>query len=944
MHLNINSLRYKADELGLFLNSHHITPNVLAITEHALQNQESDFVQIEGYNLAAIFQRTAKGKGGAAIYLKPEIKYTDLPQIKNKSIESQIECVAVEASPEKIIIICVYRPPQGSVEIFLDTLNDILELVKNKANKQKMCICGDFNINLNSTDKKTSDFMDLLNSHNLTPVINKSTRITKNTATLIDNIFINEFPYISAGNLDARLSDHHAQSLTFYNKADGNNERLKKLFRHFSEKRLQKARNALIIQDWSDVLSNDDANEAYNYFNKIITSNINNYFPLKVNNRKATSKTWMTNGLKTSCKNKRLKWEMVQANLLSIENYNNYCKLLQKLIRKSKQMNNDRYITNATNKTKASWDVIKSKQKNINNRNNDLKIHDIKNNFIKTNEDILNELNNFFIGANGETPKSVKIQINDNNFKRLTNKSTIFLKPVVEADIVNTISQLNNTRATGHDKIPVKYIKYMINEIATPLTHILNTCFKTGTFPDILKKAIVKPIFKKGDRSDFANYRPIAILSNVSKIFEKIMASQVNDFLCSSNQLSVAQHGFSKGKNTISAIINAVSDILNNVDSRNQTISAHLDLTKAFDSLNYNTLYFKLEKYGLRGAALNLIQSYLTGRFQQVTTELEDGTIATSEWQSTKRGVPQGSILGPYLFVIYMNDFPSDLASFPATLYADDVTAIASRTTTGEVIATIEEGFKTMNNWFELNDLALNTKKTAIVKYSLNPKEEEPISLTVLGELVTTVKTANFLGVLVDDKLSWRQHIRHIAAKIGVFSYVLRNLHNEVSLEVAKTAYFAYVHSRIEYGILLWGNSSDADRIKILQKKCVRALFNLKSRESCKPYFIAHNIPTVSEIYILQCVIHAHKNFNSIRCSRPNHEHHTRQSEFYLPLPATSLATIRNQFTHQAVILYNHLPDRIKSAPVMKFKIESKKLIRGRGIYTTQEYLDGSFN
>lgn len=928
-HINIQSLRNKTQDLEVELSLER-KADVLAITEHHLNPNEESSIHLEDYQLASCFTRTNKKKGGSCIFIKEGIESEEIQHIKNESVETVIECSAIKLKNLNTIILCIYRPPNGDLQIFFQKLSAILDLLKHKDKKNKLCICGDFNIDLNNKNKKSKEFKDILTSYNLKPTIINNTRITKTSATLIDNIIINDFHYLNAQVIETGLSDHTLQQIEFLINQPIEVQNFQRS-RKYNDKNLKEAYDSLQNQDWHEIVNTNDPNIGYNAFHQIMQNNLNFYFP-KTNNKKkkCSSKPWVTTGIKISSKNKKELYKKLQEGLIDIEHYNKYKNIYKQVIKAAKQLQNNKFLENSNNKAKAAWQLTrkltKKPKKSFNIEN--LRLGK------QTDKEVLNRINKHLINICPDNPQKTTDLPELQHFEH-----SMFFTPITQEDIINTIRNLKNTHSTGFDEIPVKLLKHTANLIALPLEHLINLTIQTGTFPEMLKRTIIKPIFKKGDKHVITNYRPIALLSNVSKIYEKIIASQLLSYLHTFNILHKNQHGFVTGKNTETALIQVVAKIIEELNSKNKTAGIHLDLSKAFDSIDYEILYSKLEKYGIRGQAVELFKSYLTARYQKVTTEDIRGRSIASEWSIIKKGVPQGSILGPYLFIIYMNDLPP-FTNLPTTLYADDTTMIAHNNTTGELEHTIECNIKAITNWFSRNNMNLNADKTTVINYRLTTVEMPPLNIQLDNATLTSEVSTKFLGIHLDQNLNWKNHIDNLAPKISSFSYVLRTLRNTINLENSLSAYYAYVHSNLSYGILLWGNATDINRIFVLQKKCLRSIFNLNHIQSVKSYFIQYRIPTLIEIYIKACAIYVHKNYEDVHEAR-EHNYNTRLPQHYLRAPATSTTSIQRQFTTQAVKIYNKLPENWKSLPLKKFKQNTKQFLC-RGIYTINEFLDGS--
>ena len=283
---------------------------------------------------------------------------------------------------------------------------------------------------------------------------------------------------------------------------------------------------------------------------------------------------------------------------------------------------------------------------------------------------------------------------------------------------------LKNTNSVGEDEIPVKLLKVVASEITPPLVHIINLTLDTGYFPDKLKVAEIIALYKKGDKDLISNYRPITLLSNISKIFEKIIYSRLIYFFDRFNVISTSQNGFRKNKSRTTAIYHALCKIINSQNERQPTFLMCLDLSKAFDSVDHSILLNKLEYYGVRGVSLQLIGSYLRNRVQRVVERDKNGEILKSEIIAAKRSVPQGSVLGPLLYLIYTNNLACTIDE-DVIQFADDTSLIFSDPSTVNLNTNIFSTLETLENWFAANNLLLNTNKTQLIKFNYSLQNSE---------------------------------------------------------------------------------------------------------------------------------------------------------------------------------------------------------------------------
>jgi hypothetical protein len=390
-----------------------------------------------------------------------------------------------------------------------------------------------------------------------------------------------------------------------------------------------------------------------------------------------------------------------------------------------------------------------------------------------------------------------------------------------------------------------------------PLTHVFNLSFRQGLVPDQLKIAKIVPIFKSGDPLLIDNYRPISLLSNFSKVLEKIMCNRLTQFLTDNKILSNSQFGFRRKHSTIHPIIHLLNEVTKASNSKKYTLAIFCDLRKAFDTCNHDILIKKLRKIGVNNCELDWFISYLSGRMQFVYLNGVE-----SDRLEIKKGVPQGSILGPLLFVIYVNDLP-ECSSLIALLFADDTTLMASGDNLQELVSLVNSEFKKVVKYFRAHQMALHPAKTKFIIFNAqenslsnlnlelyidNNNEDEnyenlksPIERISVNSSVPAIK---FLGVYLDPKLNFKFHIMQIVKKLSKSLYVIQSTKNLLSERSLKSLYYALIHSHLIYGIHVWSCTypGNLKKVEKLQKKSLRIITKSAYNSHTEPLFKSNEI------------------------------------------------------------------------------------------------------
>ena len=383
-------------------------------------------------------------------------------------------------------------------------------------------------------------------------------------------------------------------------------------------------------------------------------------------------------------------------------------------------------------------------------------------------------------------------------------------------------------------------MKSVSEEYIKPLTYLINKTIIQGHFPEELKLARVIPIYKGENDQLIQNYRPISVLPFFPKIFENIIFNHVIHFLNDNNVLYDYQFGFRKQHSTSHAIITLVERVEKALDTGKVVVGVFLDLKKAFDTVNHTILLHKLEKYGIQGIVLKWFSSYLSCRRQYVQY---DG--CKSDVTQITHGVPQGSILGPLLFILYINDFSRASDLFFSIIFADDTSVFIEGTHLEQMIHIINEELQNIDTWLKANKLTINLKKTHyMIFHRARIKNKYENAVQIQGNIIDHVNATKFLGIIIDNKLNWSDHINYIKNKIskslGII-YKIRSFLNRITL---RNLYHTFVFPYLIYGVEVWGNTHaiHLNPIIQLQKKYIRAITFSHYLEPSQPLFNQLNI------------------------------------------------------------------------------------------------------
>jgi hypothetical protein len=470
------------------------------------------------------------------------------------------------------------------------------------------------------------------------------------------------------------------------------------------------------------------------------------------------------------------------------------------------------------------------------------------------------------------------------------------------------------------------------------LSHIFNQSLVSGIVPSILKIAKVIPTFKAGDNHTFSNYRPISILPSISKILEKIVYARLHDYIDKNTILSPHQYGFRPNRSTVMAINDLYSKITEHLDNKHHTIGLFLDLSKAFDTLDHEILLSKLNSYGIRGLANKWVENYLTGRKQYVNFNQHSSSLS-----KITCGVPQGSILGPLLFLIYINDLPCCSKSSHFIIFADDTNIIFSHKDSVNLEILINNELHKISNWFKLNKLSLNIDKTnfMIFKNKHSNKPDIPFTVKIDKKDIQKVNTTKFLGILIDNNLSWKSHTSHITKIISKYNGIIRKVRPYLPAGSLQTLYNTFILPYLSYCALIWAdkNNSNLDSVFIMQKKAIRTCTNSIWLAHTNPLFSKFKTLKIRDIYVHQLGTYMYRYHNQLLPSdheticfksiaeSTSHSYKTRQSD-NIHVPQTNTLLAKNTIKTQGAIFWNTLKPSIKNSPSLStFKSNIKKHI-----------------
>ena len=862
---NIRGLNSKLAEIQQMLRT-TLVPTVLLLSETWLK-KHSPAPYLPGYKLERS-DRTHKKGGGVCIFVSEKCRYKRRPDLEAGNNESLESCfIEIETPTSKMIVGSVYRPPNTNPDEFVTKLQALI--TQGKRTTRNIIIGLDHNLDLLKCDQHgaTFKFMDMLYDQKLIPTITKPTRITTSSATLIDNIIINLELAVdtTSGILEENISDH----LPCYNLIGGFNIKKEKsqmiTTRDMRPKRIAALKNKL--ETYPDLLlpqHGQPTDSQFEEFHEKLLKEINHFLPectRKVHPHQIRQEPWVSTGLLISIKKCKRYYKAHLRNRTCQKTYQKYIAYnnqLKKTKRAAKRTFYEEQCNEHKGNTKKLWKTINKVIRKTNNKTEvieSLKIGELKSTCGK---EIVNEFAKYFSTVGDKLAKGMAKPTNsvDSYLSKITrNPNSIYLLPVTPLEIVKIIKGLKPKLSSGLDDINNKLLKELSAYIVVPLSMIVNSSLSSGIFPQKMKAAKVVPLYKSKDRDLTTNYRPISLLLTLSKILEKVIYSRVYKFLKKTNQLFASQYGFRKQHSCEHAVGELIACITKGMEVGKITAGIFLDLSKAFDSLEHEVVYKKLEMYGIRGVCLDWFKSYLSNRSMIVECKAGDTSKKfTSEQMSVQFGTPQGSCLGPLIFLIFCNDIEKQLTFLSCIQFADDTTLYITHTNLNYIRFCVETDLSTLQDWFLANKLTLNVGKSVCILFGQKNGQKENLNARLGDENIPQVKSTKFLGIWIDDALSWNEHVTKTILKLKSRLNLLQVGKNFLSKHALRILYFAQIHSVLAYGIAMWGSlisQGNLNKLQKIQNTCVSTIEGQK-RSTEKSSFTNLKILSVTQTIDLE--------------------------------------------------------------------------------------------
>jgi len=909
LHHNIRSFSRNFDELAVFLDGLNRRFHVIILTETWFSANNT--AVIDNYTGYHVFRTTRLG-GGVSVYVINSLKGEHLTDFSFIGESYEVCTVKLVIGSDRIHIMGVYRPPNDAdFEYHLD--NFLLLLGELCKQDRKVFIAGDFNVDTSDDSARSRLFDDAMRSIFLMPLITVPTRINNDSQTLLDNIWTNQLAISMSGVFVVDVTDHFPIFVVAYHSIESNY--IFKHFRDHSPQSLYELKSSVRSYVLNYNIRNRDFDAELTGFMEDLMRIYDDCCAIRAKriSVKSIAKPWVDGNLRNLIRRKHYLFGQFKSGGCSFVFYNDFKNMVSKQLKSAKRQ----FYRKKLNDTKSSTDMWKILRKLLNGKDKSSNIVlDIDGSTVSDSFEVASTFNSYFSNVADQIERNIP-NSNRDPMSFMTAFETcrsFFAVPSTPQEVHCIVTSLKLKGAPLTD-IPAFIFRELSEHLCPLISAFFNKSLTAGIFPDALKCARIVPIHKAGDKKIVSNYRPISTLCILSKIFEILMCKRMKGYIEQFSLLSKSQFGFRQNCSTVDAIAQFLDSVCDAIDHREYLVSVFIDFQKAFDTVDHGILIRKLHALGFRGPVSDWLRSYLSNRKQCVSV---DGS--RSQLLNINRGVPQGSILGPLLFNLYINDMHA-ATGLNILHYADDTTVFLSGIDVQRVVNDVNKELDKIDVWLCANRLSLNVAKSKVIVFTKKNLEMVP-PIKCRGALLDFVESFKFLGITLDVRLSFMNHGFNVISRLSRSLGVMRKLSFTLPVKAMLTLYYSMFYCHLSYAIVVWGNASVtvAGRIANLQRQAVKLL---DRNNDVVTNFDRFRILKFSDVVKYFCVQKFYRTMcegdsyfsHKVRLAQVDHRYETRFVErgSVVNVYCRTECSIRS-FLPQAIKYWNELPDEIKSA------------------------------
>lgn len=934
VNFNIQSLLPKIETLQFELLHH----SVLVFTETWLkENDCSHELEFPGFQSPFHRCRSDRPGGGVSIYVKDNVHVKRRQDLELPSVESV--WVELHVSGTVLLLGAFYRPPNSPSSLWQDIEHSIdLAFSTNYSN---IVITGDLNVDYLKQNPHSRYLTNIITNYNLVQMVTEPTHYTTTSNSLIDLVLVNTVNFVKEIKVGENFLDqplrYHCPIYCFLYFPKIHTPSFKRQIWLYDRGDYNKFRDKLRNIPWVSTLNKPNLEESVDAFNHVIFSTARECIPHKYVTIRQSDPPWMCNNVRKLIRKRRRLYGKAKS-LNTVAAWDNFKSIRNKCVNSVRQAKSRFYnklsakLVNVHNQR--DWWKIALSLMDSNSSKSPIPIINHEGRQFNDDDSKAEAFNTYFCSQSVVNDTGIPTPA----FHHLP-QNTIDNITITEDDIKDAISCLDITKAVGPDLMSPRFFKEASHIICYPLSILFNKSLSNNSYPDSWKKANVTPIHKKSDRNNIKNYRPISLLSLTGKLMERCVYKHVYNFLTSNNIITSHQSGFVAGDSTVNQLLSISHDISKAIDNGKEVRAVFCDVSKAFDRVWHRGLLCKLSSVGISGNLLSWFGNYLSNRKQRVVLN-----GSSSRWLDVNAGVPQGSILGPLLFLIYINDIVENIQA-PIKLFADDTTLYIIVDTPMNAFRTLQNDLLVVQEWASkwLVDFNPNKTESLVVSKKVN-KPPHPV-LLLNNTPISEVTSHQHLGVTMSSNADWKQHVDNIITKTSYRISIFRKLKFRVDRRSLHQMYLSFIRPLLEYADVVWDNLTleYAKKLESIQLEALRIICGATKLASHDSLYHETGIEPLCERRRKHKIIQFHKIIHGLTPNYlsdilPNrihelHDHNTRQAQNVANLQARTTFYNKSFFPF-TINLWNSLPFNIKVNP----SISVLKLHLNAGLLQVPKY------
>ena len=823
------------------------------------------------------------------------------------------ECnfLSIQLTKQRCKIWSIYRPPNSDMSVFLTEIDKIME----KQNKDCIII-GDMNLNLLNDTTTVKEYRNLIemNAFKIQNIISieKATRTSKRTATILDHIISNNNIYCHIDLHEHAISDHKIM-----------NPKINKMIQRHKKEKIIKTK--LDERKWIEMIQIKIQQSPITSFgdlaDKIQTSKTecSKEYTIKIRE----NKMWINKDYLDMIKKRDylyVRWKKMPNEYTEQE----FKKLKNKVNNKRKQLQKqytEKRLKETDGDSKKMWRVLNEMCGRSGKKKNKIsRILSDNGEEIENNKEIAEEFNKHFSEIGLKLASKIKNK-NTTRFQEEEIQKSMFMDPTDLGEVKKVLEDIRSNCVPGIDNITKQDIIKLFSVIGETLVNLINKILENGIFPEELKTSKITPIYKKGRHDDVNNYRPISILNTFSKILEKIIKIRLVRFVQTNFGFDCQQYGFQKQSNTLGAAVDLIDYVSSEMDKNKYVVAVFIDLQKAFDTVDIQLLLEKMYKMGVRGVCYNLLRTYSTNRTHYTVV---NGCASDAEEMNV--GVAQGSVLGPLQYLLYVHSLKYLSLKSRYFMFADDTVLVTSASDIGGLELTVNSDLKLYFEWLCYSRLSININKTVYMVIKQKNKKPCDINIYLDNTNLKEVSEYKYLGLTITNKLSWNNHVEKQILKISPMIGAIRRCSHMLNDSVRKLLYNSFVEPHLRYLIPCWGNAPEfvIQKLQRLQNKTIKTIFSMDYYTPSKEIYKKTNILNISNLKTLEQVklIYSMENNTlktqtKLRKVREYHNHGTRSRE-NLRNEFARTNKAQNSPVYRGVMTYNGVPSDIVNCKIIK--------------------------